>query len=107
MKNQVYEIVTNRIIEQMEKGIVPWHQGWVGKNTCVSHSSGKQYSIINQMLLGEAGEYITFKQVQAEGGKVKKGAESKVVVFWKMLETVEKNDKDEEVIKKIYEGAVA
>lgn len=83
--NKVYEIVTDKIIEQMEKGVIPWHQSWFGKDTCISHDSGKEYSFLNQMLLGEAGEYLTFNQVKKQGGSVKKGSHSKIVVFWKMM----------------------
>ena len=26
----LYEAVTNRIMEQMENGVIPWHKGWTG-----------------------------------------------------------------------------
>ena len=29
----VYEIVTEKIIEKMDKGIIPWHQPWHGAST--------------------------------------------------------------------------
>lgn len=103
MSNKVYEIVTDRIVKQLEQGIIPWKKPWVGYqrnggttkiSACaVSHQTGKPYSLINQLLLGRAGEYLTFKQVQSEGGKVKKGVEASVVVFWKQL-PVDKLDKD-------------
>ena len=38
------------------------------------------------MLLGRAGEYLTFKQVQQEGGRVRKGEKASMVVFWKFIE---------------------
>ena len=47
------------------------------------------------MLLGKAGEYLTFKQVQSAGGRVRKGEKSHMVVFWKFL-TVEDEDTKEE-----------
>lgn len=84
--NKVYEMVTDRILKQMENGTCPWHQGWFNTNACISYSTGKKYSILNQMLLGEAGEYITFKQIKEHGGKLKKGSKSKFVVFWKLIE---------------------
>lgn len=87
--NKVYEIVTQKIVEQLEQGVVPWHKPWFGKNTCISHATGKEYSLINQMLLGDAGEYITFKQIQDAKGTLKKGSKAKVVVFWKMLKVTE------------------
>ena len=30
MATNVYEIVTNRIISEMEKGLIPWHRPWCG-----------------------------------------------------------------------------
>ena len=89
----IYAEVTERIIQQMEQGIIPWEKPWVGNDSIVSHETGKGYSILNQILLGKPGEYATFKQIQKEGGHVKKGAKSKIVVFWKMLE--KKNEADE------------
>ena len=87
----LYEEITNRIISEMENGVIPWRKPWVARGAAISHTTGKPYSLLNQMLLGKAGEYITFKQAAAEGGHVKKGAKAKMVCFWKFLET-----KDEE-----------
>jgi len=50
------------------------------------------------MLLGRPGEYVTFKQCQAEGGKVRKGEKSSMVVFWKWIE---EKDPDTEEVKQI------
>ena len=83
----IYAEVTSRIIAQMEQGTIPWHQPWVSTGGCISHSTGKPYSLLNQMLLGKPGEYVTFKQCQQEGGKVKKGEKASMVVFWKWVET--------------------
>ena len=82
----IYAEVTSRIIDQMEQGIIPWQKPWVASGQAISRSTGKAYSLLNQMLLGRGGEYVTFKQCQQEGGKVKKGAKAQIVVFWKWLE---------------------
>ena len=82
----IYKEVTDRIIAQMENGIIPWHKPWIASNQAVSHVTGKAYSLLNQMMLGRAGEYVTFKQCQQEGGKVKKGEKASMVVFWKWIE---------------------
>lgn len=76
----VYEIVTNRIIEQLEVGTVPWRKPWNGK-PAHNWTSGKVYSGINAVLL-RGGEYATFNQITQAGGKVKKGAKSEIVVFF-------------------------
>ena len=82
----IYAEVTARIVAEMEKGIIPWQKPWIASGNCVSHATGKPYSLLNQMLLGKAGEYVTFNQCQQEGGKVKKGEKAKMVVFWKWIE---------------------
>jgi len=82
----IYAAVTERIIEQMEQGIIPWQKPWISNSKAVSHATGKPYSLLNQMLLGRPGEYLTFKQCQEAGGHVKKGEKSSVVVFWKWIE---------------------
>ena len=75
----LYQEITDRIISELEQGSIPWAKPWISSGAAISHSSGQPYSLLNQMLLGKAGEYLTFKQVQAEGGKVKKGAKAKMV----------------------------
>ncbi|MBQ2977910.1 MAG: DUF1738 domain-containing protein [Clostridia bacterium] len=83
----IYSEVTNRIMEQMEQGIIPWQKPWVACGKAISRTAGKPYSLLNQMLLGRPGEYLTFKQCQEAGGKVRKGEKSQMVVFWKWIET--------------------
>ena len=83
----IYSEVTSRIMEQMEQGIIPWQKPWVACGKAISRTTGKPYSLLNQMLLGRPGEYLTFKQCQEAGGKVKKGEKSSMVVFWKWIET--------------------
>ena len=83
----LYQEVTNRIMEQLEKGLIPWRKPWISVGNAISHATGKPYSLLNQMLLGRPGEYVTFNQCQQEGGKVRKGEKSQMVVFWKWIET--------------------
>lgn len=87
MSNKVYEIVTEKIIEKLNQGIIPWQKPWKSNNEsmfpCFSYSTGKRYDLINQFLLDFIpGDYITFEQCKKAGGKVKKGAESKIVIGW-------------------------
>ena len=82
----IYNEVTTRIIAQMEEGGIPWQKPWVANGKAISRSTGKPYSLLNQMLLGRPGEYLTFKQCQEAGGKVKKGEKASMVVFWKFIE---------------------
>ncbi len=90
-----HTLVTDRIIAELESGTVPWHKPWTCMQPAISHTTGKAYSLLNQLLLGgRGGEYVTFQQAQKEGGRVKKGEKSSIVVFWKWL-TVEDEDTGE------------
>lgn len=80
--NKVYEIVTDRIIAQLEAGVVPWQRPWSG-GLPINYVSRKAYRGINLMLLYGGGEYATFNQVKAAGGTVNKGAKAQMVVFFK------------------------
>ena len=82
----IYEEVTRRIIEQMEQGEIPWHKPWIAGGSCVSYATGKPYSLLNQMLLGKPGEYLTFRQCQQAGGHIRRGEKAHMVVFWKWIE---------------------
>lgn len=97
-KFDIYEMVTNRIIAELEKGIIPWKKPWrmVGVSTeCAFNRVTKRpYTLLNQMLLSKVGEYASLKQWNKLGGKIKKGAKSEVVVFWKMLPIKEKQKDD-------------
>lgn len=77
----VYEKVTQRIIEQLENGVVPWRKTWTGQLS-VNWVTGKPYKGLNRLLL-DGGEYITYKQCVDNKGKVKKGAKAHLVIFWK------------------------
>lgn len=98
MKESLYEIITNRIIDELEQGIIPWRKPWIASGQAISHVTGKPYSLLNQMLLGRGGEYVTFKQVQDEGGRVKKGAKAQMVVFWKWIEQEDEDTKEKKKI---------
>lgn len=82
----IYAEVTARIIQQMENGRIPWQKPWIASGCCISHATGKPYSLLNQMLLGKEGEYVTYKQCQQEGGTIRKGEKAQIVVFWKWME---------------------
>lgn len=100
-KTSVYEMVTNRIIEQLEKGVVPWQKPWTGvRSGAYNRISKKPYSLLNQMLLFHKGEYATFNQWKNLGGHIKKGSKSEIVVFWKIFETTARKRKMMEQLKR-------
>lgn len=97
MSNQVYGYITDKIMEELEHGCVPWHKPWKtssdGIRVPTSFVSKKPYRGVNTFLLAlirfkagyDSNYWLTFKQIQALGGSVK-GQRSEMVVFWKLLE---------------------
>src|ERR1041384_2769441 len=89
-KNDVYQIVTNRIIEQLEKGVVPWKRPWTAAGLPQNLITRKPYRGINVMLLASANFsqnfFLTQKQAEELGGKIKDGQKAQIVVYWKREE---------------------
>ena len=95
----LYQEITDRIVAELEQGIIPWQKPWSGAQGAISHTTGKRYSLLNQMLLGcRSGEFITFKEAQREGGHIKKGEKASMIVFWKFLESAKRDDSGSVVI---------
>lgn len=94
----IFKEITDRIITQMESGEIPWEKPWISAGQCISHSTGKPYSLLNQMLLNRPGEYLTYKQCIAEGGHVRRGAKSSMVVFWKWLKVEDDKTHEEKEV---------
>ena len=94
----VWEIVVNRLLAQLDKGIVPWHQTWES-SVPMNLVSKKPYRGLNQLLLSGAPTpyFVTYKQCKAMYHNVKKGAEAYIVTFWKQLVY---EDKDTGKLKK-------
>ena len=98
----VYSMVTERIISQLEKGAIPWKKPWANcLEGTFNRITRKPYSLLNKLLLLHGGEYATFKQWEQVGGRVKKGEKAEIVVFWKMQDMAEKNENGDIEIKQI------
>jgi len=85
MKQDLYEEITRRIIDQLESGVVPWHprclaSGGLPRN----YSTRKEYRGINVFLLASLGfgspDFMTFIQAKELGGHVRKGEKGFLVV---------------------------
>lgn len=93
----VYARVTNRIIELLEKGVIPWRQPWQPNGMPKNLISQRPYTGINAMLLNSLeftqNHFLTWHQLQQIGGHVKKGEKGALIVFQTKTEKVtEKND---------------
>ena len=83
-----YAIVTEKIINLLEQGIVPWRRPWSATGLPRNLVSKKPYRGVNLFLLS-ATKYVspfwlTMKQANELGGSVRKGEHSQIVVFWKV-----------------------
>ena len=93
----VYGIVTEKIINLLEQGIVPWRRPWTGSGLPRNVVSKKPYRGINHFLLSASKHvqpyWLTMRQAIELGGHVLEGEESTVVVFWK-VDAVKENAED-------------
>lgn len=84
----VYAIVTERIINLLEQGVVPWRRPWTGGGLPRNIVSKKPYRGINHFLLSASKclqpYWLTMRQANELGGHVRKGEESTIIVFWKV-----------------------
>lgn len=88
MSRDIYQAITDRFLEQLQKGKVPWQQPWM--SSVQNLVSRKPYHGINAFTLGLT-EYtspfwLTFKQALDLGGHIKKGEKSLPVIYYKLLE---------------------
>lgn len=90
----VYQDITNRIIEMLETGTVPWRKPWRSDRP-KSLVSGKPYRGINAVILGsapyESQYWITGNQANQRGGYIRKGEKAWPLVFWKFIEVKDKD----------------
>ena len=100
VKRDVYQIVTDRIIELLEQGTIPWQQSWTKAGMPQNLVSKKPYRGINVFLLSSLNYmhnfFLTKKQLSNLEGKVKEGEKSHFVVFWKWPEKNTSNVSEEE-----------
>lgn len=86
-KLDVYELVTNRIIELLEAGTVPWQQPWTDAGMPRNLISQRPYQGINLwMLLSlnyEQNLFVTWEQLKKIGGSVNKDEHGQIVVYWR------------------------
>lgn len=88
MSRDIYRSITERFLEQLKQGTVPWQQPWM---SCVQNIvSRKPYRGINAFTLGMTDRtspfWLTFKQALDLGGHVKNGEKSLPVIYYKILE---------------------
>lgn len=91
-KLDVYQLVTDRIIELLEAGTVPWQKPWSETGIPMNAISKRAYQGINLWLLlslnYERNLFMTWDQLKKIGGSVNQGQHGHIVVFWKQVKKV-------------------
>ena len=89
-RGDIYQEITDKIVSQIENGVLPWVQPWQGGLSLPRNASThRTYSGVNILLLWDAlfangyatNKWLTFKQALAMGGAVKKGERGTTIVF--------------------------
>jgi len=95
-QTEIRQSITDKIIESLKKGKIPWRKPWTGvagPRTPHNFSTQKSYSGINIPILWLAGQeksydvdyWATFNQWKSVGASVKKGEKSTQIVFFKPI----------------------
>ena len=105
-QHNVYQAVTDRIIEAIEAGagefVMPWHQVSAGIGRPTNAATGKRYQGTNVVALWAEGSlsrftsgfWATYRQWQALGAQVSRGERSATIVFYKPLKGTEDGEED-------------
>jgi antirestriction protein ArdC len=88
----VYEIITEKIIKQLESGVAPWRKPWTCR-TPANLITQKEYRGLNVFTLASQGFpsrfWLTYNQASKLGGKIRKGEKAFPVIFWNVGEEQE------------------
>lgn len=94
----IYESITNRIIELLEKvsesDANPFAQ--FTNRGKYNYKTKRQYSLLNSLLLPKEGGYLTFKQALEMGGKPKKGSKTHPIYFFTFVKKTNEDGTEEE-----------
>ncbi|GAA4461869.1 zincin-like metallopeptidase domain-containing protein [Nemorincola caseinilytica] len=95
----VYALVTDKIIERLNAGTVPWRKPWKDAGMPRNLISGKPYRGINSLLLGMEGYehnlFLSFDQVKKIGGKVRRGSKGHSIVYWNVPPEKQEDERTE------------
>lgn len=82
----IFKIITDRIICLLEKNVVPWQQPWKSSSFPMNLFTGNEYRGINVILLKLIGfsspYWLTVRQAEKLGGQVKENEVGSKILFW-------------------------
>lgn len=107
-QKDAYQIITDRIVAQLETGVSPWTKPWAegGAISRPLRFNGQPYRGINVLVLWWAAlvrgydnpTWMTYNQAVELGGHVRKGETSEMVVFFKPLKIKDKVTDEDKTI---------
>lgn len=101
-KRDVYSIVTDRILQQLEKGTIPWRKPWHTGGIPQNLITKRSYRGINLWLLlmldFTRNFFITQKQLKEVGGSVKKDEKPALVVYWNWKDATDETSGETKLI---------
>jgi antirestriction protein ArdC len=105
MPVRAYEEITSRIISIIEQdGTLPWRKPWVSQSP--RNLRGNLYRGINRLILSiqpySDPRWLTFNQVSAMGGRVRKGQRGTPILLWKEVPRVSDEDERSYLLARCY-----
>ena len=99
--NDIYQTVTDKIINELEAGTAPWVRPWSGDADPFPRNalSQRPYRGINHILLGmeaygqgyATNQWLTFRQALQLGAHVRKGERSSTIIYYE-IRSVDKQE---------------
>jgi antirestriction protein ArdC len=91
--SDAYAQITERILELLRAGVVPWQRPWRTAGG-PRNLSGRPYRGVNALLLAcqdyASPYWLTFRQARVRGGHVRRGERGTHVVLWRPVERRER-----------------
>ncbi len=113
-RSDIYTTITNRIVEQLSQGTLPWLKPWnaahmAGRITRPLRHNAQPYSGINVIVLWMTAEmsgfispfWLTFRQALELGGHVKKGEHGSQIVYASTFKKKDATEGGEEIEQEI------
>lgn len=94
VKRNVYQVITDLIVDQLNAGVVAWRKPWTSGAAGVwpiNYATKRAYGGFNAFYLnfvaaGRAPFFMTYKQAQQAGGQVRAGQKGTMIVFFRPAE---------------------
>ena len=107
-KFDIYQDVTNQIVNAMEAGTPPWRKPWTGDSAgfvLPKRANGETYKGINVLMLwmmaaerGYTSEtWFTYRQAKEAGGQVKKGEKSTTVIYYNTVKAEDEQGEEKTI----------